>query len=172
MEQGRRKMRKNFKNEKGKEKNQKLKVVERMEKNWGLFLFFCFSLSGSDWNFQGVYKNGNFYREKPKISLGKNWEKWLCPSWKIFLLRPWLRELLWHFHSRDKRDCCFHWSKQQQTNCLPLHKHHHVSRVNRSIAVRSMLWGVLPQFGNCKWLSISKCDGLCTWLILALSFCC
>ena len=28
-----------------------------------------------------------FYREKEHLAPGKNQEKWVCPSWKIFLLR-------------------------------------------------------------------------------------
>ena len=86
---------------KGKEQNKqkwkkgrrKMKENEKFEgkKDWkkaeDLF-FFCFSLFGIHWNFFGVYKIGNFYREKANITLGKNQEKWLSPPAKIFLLRP------------------------------------------------------------------------------------
>ena len=53
---------------------------KRNEKAEDFFFFFCFgfSLSGSHWNFFGVYQNGNFYRENAKIRPGKNQEKWLC----------------------------------------------------------------------------------------------
>ena len=51
-------------------------------KNWGLLLdTFRKPLK----LFFGVYQNGIFYREKGKITPGKNREKWLCPTKKF----PW-----------------------------------------------------------------------------------
>ena len=44
-----------------------------------------------------VYQNGNFLK-KCFTSGKKNEEKWLCPFWKIFLLRPWAQELFLNFH--------------------------------------------------------------------------
>ena len=36
----------------------------------------------------GSTKMDNFYREKSYFTPGKNRKNWLCPLWKIFLLRP------------------------------------------------------------------------------------
>ena len=55
------KVRKNWKkNPKRKEENEK-----------------CFSLLENQWNFLGVYQNGNFHLEMANITPAKNWEKWL-----------------------------------------------------------------------------------------------
>ena len=66
-----------------------------------LFLFFafvfcfcfCFSLLGNHWNFFGVYQNGNSYKEKAKITPGKNRGKWLCPLEKFPCYTP-----VWPYH--------------------------------------------------------------------------
>ena len=58
---------------------------KRTERSWGLFFsyffYFCFSLSGNQWNFFGAYQNGNFYQEK---KLKSHWEK----SGKVILYPP------------------------------------------------------------------------------------
>ena len=46
----------------------------------------CLSLFWNLWNLFGVYQNGIFTGKKEHFPLGKNQEKWLCPSWKIFHL--------------------------------------------------------------------------------------
>ena len=46
----------------------------------------------------GVYKNGQFYQEKSYFTPRKNQENWLCPLWKIFLLRPWTGDTIHQCH--------------------------------------------------------------------------
>ena len=53
----------------------------------GPFFFCLFVPSWNHWILFGVYQNGHFYQEKSHFKLGHNWENWLCPLWKIFLLR-------------------------------------------------------------------------------------
>ena len=93
MEKRRMKIRKNWKKLKRKEENEKFKVKNDWKQPRTFFL--CFSLLGNQWNFFLVYQNGNFHREKAKITLvkigksdftlGKNQKKWLCPPRKISL---------------------------------------------------------------------------------------
>ena len=54
------------------------------------FFFFFFSLFTfkNHWNLFWVYQNGNFLAGRSISRRGKNQEKWLCPLWKVFLLRP------------------------------------------------------------------------------------
>ena len=51
--------------------------------------FFSLVTFWNHWKFfaLGSTKMGNFYQEKAYFTPGKNQEKWLCPLWKIFLLR-------------------------------------------------------------------------------------
>ena len=81
-----------------------------------LFLFFAFHFQETTETFlKGVYQNGNFYREKPKISPGKS--DFAPPPWKIFLLRHyidciqhnlyrkiWSRQTVMFYHGLDQCD--------------------------------------------------------------------
>ena len=62
---------------------------------WGedFFFFFFFSLFKTSEICFGSTRMETFYRDKAFHARGKNQEKWLCPLWKIFLLRPWHRPL-------------------------------------------------------------------------------
>ena len=54
-----------------------------------LFFFFFFLLfTFKTTDFFGYTKMGMFHREKSISRREKNQKKWLCPLWKIFLLRP------------------------------------------------------------------------------------
>ena len=81
MEKGRRQKRKMVKTEKRKKENEKCKEKNVWKKGEKLMNFFLSlsSLLGNEWNFFGVYQNGNFDQENAKITPGKNQEKWLCP---------------------------------------------------------------------------------------------
>ena len=54
------------------------------------FLLACFSLSLFETTkiCLGSTKMVSFYRQISYFTPGKNRENWLCPLWKIFLLRP------------------------------------------------------------------------------------
>ena len=73
--------------EKGKVENWKWKEEKFKNKEGirgGLFSF------QNHWNLVWVYQNGNFLPGKTISRREKIQEKLLAPSWKIFLLRPWL----------------------------------------------------------------------------------
>ena len=83
-------------NWKEKKENQKGKVENwgRKVTKWGqneertFFFFFLFTFQ-NHWNLFWVYQNGNFLPGKKISRQEKNQEIWLCPVWKIVLLRPW-----------------------------------------------------------------------------------
>ena len=70
------------------------KIENHKEKwKWGEDLFTFQSY----WNLFWVYQNRNFILfDKKHSTPGKKSGKWLCPLWKIFLLRPW-RQSFWFF---------------------------------------------------------------------------
>ena len=44
---------------------------------WLIYFLFFYLLLGNQWNIFEVYQNGNYHREKVKITPGKNREDWL-----------------------------------------------------------------------------------------------
>ena len=76
------------KSEKGRRKMRNVGKKDGKKQKLMTVFFFCFSLLQNDWNFFKVYQNGSFDRENPKITPGKNRDKWLYPPWKIFLSCP------------------------------------------------------------------------------------
>ena len=51
------------------------------------FFFFLLSTLWNHWNLFGVYQNWKYLPGKIIFHARKNWENWLCPLSKIFLLR-------------------------------------------------------------------------------------
>ena len=52
-----------------------------------LLFFFLLITFENHWNLFCVHQNEEFSTGKKHFMQGKNQEKWLCPLWKIFLLR-------------------------------------------------------------------------------------
>ena len=68
-----------------------------------LFCFVFFTFQNQCWNLFWVYQNRNFLPGKSISRWEKNQEKWLCPLWKIFLLRLWWCDTsCWSRHSIAK----------------------------------------------------------------------